>query len=215
MLVFSDSHSGAGPSARKQPQQRRARDTVGVIHEAAARVLATRGHARTTTNHIAAVAGVSIGSLYQYFPDKNAICAALEIHHIEAAGGRLLELVRRLRARRVALGTWCRRFVRAVVAENDQPQHRELYSAVARSPQVQASLEGLVHALAAELAPLLLGRDRGLRARVGIVAGVSLVHELVIMAPRSQRGRATREVVALVARYLDGGPSPCGCAGTR
>jgi AcrR family transcriptional regulator len=60
---------------RKIPQQRRARDTVEAIVEAAAHLLASRGWAASTTNHIAARAGVSIGSLYKYFPNKPAILA--------------------------------------------------------------------------------------------------------------------------------------------
>jgi len=62
---------------RKAPRQRRARATVDAILFAAAHILKTDGFARTTTNRIAEKAGVSIGSLYQYFPNKEAIVAAL------------------------------------------------------------------------------------------------------------------------------------------
>lgn len=54
---------------------------VDAIQEAAARVLVREGYARASTNRIAAVAGVSVGSLYQYFPGKEAIFAALEEAH--------------------------------------------------------------------------------------------------------------------------------------
>ncbi|WP_198086012.1 TetR/AcrR family transcriptional regulator [Variovorax sp. E3] len=67
---------------RKAPRQQRSRATVDVIVEAAARVLARRGWARFTTNEIAAVAGVSVGSLYQYFPDKLAIAEAIRERHL-------------------------------------------------------------------------------------------------------------------------------------
>ena len=56
---------------------------VEVILNAAARVFVRHGYARATTNRIAEVAGVSIGSLYQYFPDKRAIFHALHSRHIE------------------------------------------------------------------------------------------------------------------------------------
>ncbi len=63
---------------RKLPVQERSRATVEAILEAAAQVLEQQGYAASTTNAIAKRAGVSIGSLYEYFPDKNAVFAALK-----------------------------------------------------------------------------------------------------------------------------------------
>jgi AcrR family transcriptional regulator len=68
---------------RRNPRQDRARQTVEAILDAVARILKREGFAAITTNHIAEVAGVSIGSLYQYFPDKSAIFVALHERHIE------------------------------------------------------------------------------------------------------------------------------------
>jgi AcrR family transcriptional regulator len=68
---------------RKAPRQQRSRVTVDAIVEAATRVLARRGWARFTTNEIAAVAGVSVGSLYQYFPNKLAIAEAIRERHLD------------------------------------------------------------------------------------------------------------------------------------
>jgi AcrR family transcriptional regulator len=62
---------------RKQPRQARARHTVEAIIEASARILEEQGHGGFTTNAVAELAGVSIGTLYQYFPDKNALLGAL------------------------------------------------------------------------------------------------------------------------------------------
>lgn len=62
---------------RKRPRQRRAQAMVEAIVEAAARIFESEGPAGYTTNAIAERAGASIGSLYQYFPDKDAITAAL------------------------------------------------------------------------------------------------------------------------------------------
>jgi AcrR family transcriptional regulator len=55
---------------RKVPHQKRARQTVEAILQASAEMFAKLGFAGTTTNKIAMRAGVSIGSLYQYFPNK-------------------------------------------------------------------------------------------------------------------------------------------------
>lgn len=77
---------------RKQPSQERSRETVAVILEAAARVLESRGIEGYNTNAVAEKAGVSIGSLYQYFPGKDALTIALIIsfeedllHSVKAA----------------------------------------------------------------------------------------------------------------------------------
>ena len=64
-------------SPRKRPVQPRAQATVEAILAAAAGILEQDGPARLTTNAVAAEAGVSIGSLYQYFPNKLALTAAL------------------------------------------------------------------------------------------------------------------------------------------
>ncbi|HVJ61762.1 MAG TPA: helix-turn-helix domain-containing protein, partial [Tahibacter sp.] len=60
-------------SLRKQPKQARSNELMAVILEAAAQVLAKEGAQRFTTARVAEKAGVSVGSLYQYFPNKAAI----------------------------------------------------------------------------------------------------------------------------------------------
>ena len=65
-------------SSRKQPQQARSAELVATILEAAVQVLAREGAQRFTTARVAEKAGVSIGSLYQYFPNKAAILFRLQ-----------------------------------------------------------------------------------------------------------------------------------------
>jgi AcrR family transcriptional regulator len=65
-------------SSRKQPQQARSADLVATVLEAAVQVLAKEGAQRFTTARVAEKAGVSIGSLYQYFPNKAAILFRLQ-----------------------------------------------------------------------------------------------------------------------------------------
>src|SRR5688572_31809147 len=67
---------------RKEPQQRRSRDTIDAIFEATIQVLLANGFDKTTTIQIANRAGVSIGSLYQYFPNKRALLAAIVKRHV-------------------------------------------------------------------------------------------------------------------------------------
>lgn len=65
-------------SSRKQPQQARSAELVSAILTAAIQVLAQEGAARFTTARVAERAGVSVGSLYQYFPNKAAILFRLQ-----------------------------------------------------------------------------------------------------------------------------------------
>ena len=78
---------------RKQPVQHRSKATVDVVLVAAAQVFEAHGYAAGTTNRIAERAGVSIGTLYQYFPSKEAIAVALLERHIADTDHRLHEWV--------------------------------------------------------------------------------------------------------------------------
>jgi AcrR family transcriptional regulator len=66
---------------RKSPQQDRSRLTVDAILEATAHILTEEGYDKANTNRIAERAGVSVGSLYQYFPNKESLMAALIEQH--------------------------------------------------------------------------------------------------------------------------------------
>jgi len=65
-------------SSRKQPKQARSTELIAIILEAALQVLAKEGAQRFTTTRVAEKAGVSVGSLYQYFPNKAAILFRLQ-----------------------------------------------------------------------------------------------------------------------------------------
>src|ERR1700704_3271428 len=88
---------------RKRPRQHRSKATVDAILEATARVLIKHGFDGLTTNAAAAAAGVSIGSLYQYFPNKEALVAALLEQHIGQMNAAVLRGLRRA-ARRYRSG---------------------------------------------------------------------------------------------------------------
>ena len=82
---------------RKSPVQERSRVTVDALLEATARILIREGFDKASTNRIAEVAGVSVGSLYQYFPSKEALVAALIDRHnreiMQAVQGELADAV--------------------------------------------------------------------------------------------------------------------------
>ena len=72
----------ASLNPRKKPQQRRSHATIDTIFEATIQVLLANGFDKITTIQIAERAGVSIGSLYQYFPNKRALLAAIVGRHV-------------------------------------------------------------------------------------------------------------------------------------
>ena len=73
----------APETKRRTPRQARAAETAAAILEGAAQILEAGGLAGFTTNAVAERAGVSIGTLYQYFADKNAILVALAKQQVE------------------------------------------------------------------------------------------------------------------------------------
>jgi len=74
----------AGATTRRIPRQRRSRERVERALDAADRLLAAEGADALSTTRIARAAGMSVGSLYQYFPDTGAIVAALAERHMDA-----------------------------------------------------------------------------------------------------------------------------------
>src|ERR1700735_5848589 len=76
-------------SARKRPRQERSTQLVADVLEAAVRVLAREGAPSFTAARVAEEAGVSVGSLYQYFPNKEAILFRLQTDEWEQTGGLL------------------------------------------------------------------------------------------------------------------------------
>jgi AcrR family transcriptional regulator len=83
----------ARKKSAKRPRQERSRETFDVILAGATRVFARYGYARATTNRIAEEAGVSVGSVYQYFPDKDAMLTELMRRYRESLVQRIAERV--------------------------------------------------------------------------------------------------------------------------
>lgn len=99
---------------RKMPSQVRAQETVDAILAATGRLIVRTGYDTMSTNRIAMAAGVSIGSLYQYFPSKEAIVATLVERHCQA----MAELSQRTLAAHAnsPLAVTVREVVKAMVA---------------------------------------------------------------------------------------------------
>lgn len=117
---------------RKIAVQERSRATVGSLIEATARILVKEGFDKASTNRVAEVAGVSIGSLYQYFPSKEALVAAV----IERHQQQIMQMVRSelAQVRAQPLDQAIHRFVAAAVAAHrlDPQLHRVLAEQIPR-----------------------------------------------------------------------------------
>lgn len=162
---------------RKKPIQSRSRETVRAILEAAARILATEGPDGLTTNRVAKVAGVSIGSLYQYFPDRNAVVAGLLDQRLEEDG---LAVAGAL----------------ATVAEM-APRDR-----ITRVVEVMLERQAEAAPWLATLLPLLSEYDRETRARQMVEGGSAAVAALLLATPevlRPELRDPARLAVALFA----------------
>lgn len=106
----------AGPrEPRRKPLQKRSVAMVDAILEASTRVFERLGFARANTNEIAEIAGVSIGSLYQYFPDKVALLTALHERHVATLTDRLIPIVSGVSAANEPLDSTLERVARCVV----------------------------------------------------------------------------------------------------
>ena len=81
-------------NARKLPRQSRSTATVEAIYEATIQVLLTDGTARLTTTSVAERAGVSVGTLYQYFPNKQALFFAVNDRYLDMLAQRVEDACR-------------------------------------------------------------------------------------------------------------------------
>ena len=75
----TETPSQASENLRRQPTQARAQQTIQTLFKAAAQILEKEGDAALSTNKVAAAAGFSIGTLYQYFPSKEVLLQAMAL----------------------------------------------------------------------------------------------------------------------------------------
>ena len=194
---------------RKRPSQGRSRVTVEAILDAAAQVLEEHGYAGGTTNRIAERAGVSIGSLYEYFPNKDAVVVALAERELEAERNELLELLTAAPAKE-RLASLLRRFVETVVDFHAKRPalHRILFEEAAHPPEAHACVlrfeESLAHAFEATLQRCHVAvRDPDVTAHLVVQTTESLAHRFVLRGIHElDQAAFVDEVTELLARYL-------------
>jgi AcrR family transcriptional regulator len=181
---------------------------VEAILKAAARVFVQRGYGQATTNRIAEAAGISVGSLYQYFPSKDAIA---------------VELLRRYRETLVQLVA---RHLSGVQASTLQPAVHALLSALLRAEGIDPGLhrvlieqvlrtsaraeilgfeeqmEGMLARFIRQAGGDAFARDPDIAAFVLVRAVLGAVHAAVVDRPSVNGAALVDEVTRLVVRYL-------------
>lgn len=106
---------------RKTPQQSRSVATVEAIHDATIQVLLKGGEDRLTTVHVAARAGVSVGTLYQYFPNKQSLLFAVLERHLQRTAKAVEEVcaANHFQPLEVMMDELVNRFIDAKLADRD------------------------------------------------------------------------------------------------
>jgi AcrR family transcriptional regulator len=203
---------------RKVPRQQRALETRARILDAARAVFEEHGYARGTTNRIAEAAGLSVGSFYQYFPNKDAILVELVDAHIDAGteavtaamvGAGVGPTTGRAAGCHPSLDALVRPVVDAMVRlhATDASLHRVLFEEAPRPPEQLARLRALERDLTDLLAGVLADHpevrtpDPRVAARLVIDVIESLVHRIATdtgsgIAPDVLADEITHMVVA-------------------
>jgi AcrR family transcriptional regulator len=195
------------PAPRKRPKQERSQATVEAILTATAHILTKLGDDRFNTNRVAELAGVSIGSLYQYFPNKEALIAALAEqhalgmvalaqHHLQGLGDySISEVVSRI-------------IKAAFTAHAANPRlHRVLNEQVPRSEAMRqaddARMEGMLRSFLEKRCNEVKPENLDLTVFVVGRTIESLTHRAVLDRPELlNNGELEQEITTLLLSYL-------------
>lgn len=172
----------------RTPRQARSRATVDAIVTATARILVRDGWARLTTNAVARTAGVSIGSLYEYFPDRDALAAGLLERHLARGEAIVAARLAAVGADPPSVAALVDAIVDGAVAlhEDDPALHRRLSSEVPVPSALRARADALAGTVVAALAAALRADptrptdDPELAAQLVVDAVDALVHRWVV-----------------------------------
>jgi AcrR family transcriptional regulator len=203
---------------RKRASQRRSQATVEALIDATARLLIEDGYDRASTNRIAALAGVSIGSLYQYFPSKEALVAAVAERHARDLSTVVLDVFTRVSRSPIEIGV--RELVVAAIDAHrvDPALHRILAE---EAPRI--GRPGGIDPLQGNASALIRGylqahrheidiADLDMAAFVLVTTVEALTHSAVLHRPDilagGQAAAFADEVAGLVLRYLRRAATP-------
>lgn len=194
---------------RRQPRQSRAEETVEAIFEATARILEEEGETALTTRRLSERSGFSIGALYQYFPNKDAILLAMARREVGRIRAEILKVLRASEGRTPEV--LARQVVRALLRAfgGRAKARRFVIQAVVRSgriPAAQGELAAVAEEIVVELARLAPPGARSLtrasafvltRALLGAIRSAVVEESPLLRDPAFED-----ELVDLVRRYL-------------
>ncbi|WAJ44346.1 TetR/AcrR family transcriptional regulator [Mycobacterium sp. Aquia_216] len=198
--------------ARKQPRQRRSEEMRHRILDAATRVFAQYGYTAGTTNRIAESAGISIGSLYQYYPNKDAILLELATRHLDAG------VATDLRLRTPNPSPSLHDVISAMVRSNienhraDPELLRVLIEQAPRSDELMAKVAEVEGARMAHLrnimkrSPEVTIDDEEVAARLVVSTIEMVVHHLLAAPDAIDLERLETQLVEMLYRYLTATP---------
>jgi len=196
-------------SPRKAPRQSRSQATVTAILDATAHILVERGVAAVSTNAVAERAGVSVGSLYQYFPNKDALIAALHARH----GEQMMAVIQRAltKAMDVTLDEALGGLIEATVEAHrvDADLHRMLehqfggHDQDALHEEYLDVMEDRIVAMLARHRDEIAVPDLKLASYMLMHSAHGLIHAVVQHRPRGVSLKAaTQEIVRMMKSYL-------------
>jgi AcrR family transcriptional regulator len=192
---------------RKQPKQERSQATVRAILTATAHILTEEGYDRFTTNKVAELAGVSIGSLYQYFPNKESLLVALAEHHanemVQLAQHHLDGLSER------SIPEVLQQIIRAALAAHaiNPKLHHVLHQQVPHSAVMrqldEAQMENMLRSFLYQRRNQLQPKNLDLAVFMVERTVRSLIYGATIDRPELLKtGELEQEIVALLSAYL-------------
>lgn len=195
---------------RKNASQERSRATVDALIEATARILVREGFDKASTNRIAEVAGVSVGSLYQYYPGKEALVAAVIDRHNQ-------EIMRVVRAALAEVASQpIEKAVRRIVAvaieahRIDPKLHRVLAEQIPRTGRLEnveafnREAHALFRAYLERHRDELRTVDLGLAAFVCVTSIEALAHTAVLHRSEKLSDEVVRTLVDETTRLVVG-----------
>ena len=189
MVIMSKAFSSK--NWRRNPIQERSRFTVEAILDAAVQVFEHHGYAAGTTARIAERAGVSVGSLYQYFPNKDAILVALADQHIAECYELAHQVFTEVQTIECSLDQSLRLIVRGFIELHTiNPQvHRLLYEEVILPAEIQEKLMVVLQTITEQVRELLaqyaIIREENLDMTAYLIVQIAehLTHQLVLHPP--------------------------------
>jgi AcrR family transcriptional regulator len=196
---------------RRQPSQARSVAAVEAILDAAARSLITRGYDETTTSLVASEAGVSVGSLYQYFANKEALVAAVAQRHADRQMQVMAAAAARIAEASLAevVHTMCAALVEAhrIDPELSNVLLRQVANVgTSHHWEVERAARALVHGLLAARKDEILPDDLETASFVLVTLVEGIVYSAVLQQDAGAPGldAVQRETEAVVLRYLVG-----------